>query len=388
MKPHPLPVKSSPSHGQLANAKASIPIPRLIAILLLSAVSAATAVPSTILSPVDGNVVLTSGPTEGAWSFNQHKSGGHTTVGGVGGLVNGVRVNSDDTFAWDCNLQVNGNKNADAGQPVYAIADGYIDTSVIGWGGSSSGQVLLRHTAQNGSTYYSGTVHLTNLITRTNNRFVSAGTILGNVGRVGATNDHLHFAVYDQVNGRLVSRNSTIIPTTAAARRNRAPSLTTVNVGQSLGNVTLSFNGYDPDGDAMIFEAVITKTDGATVSMRKVQSVRGNHGTATFPLALLGQLTTGLSYNVSVIVIDSKAARSFPRTATFRFNRIAVGSGALAMDHFANLNEGIMGYWTGQTSQDNTFDYRRYSSGNSLAQRRGSSEVWIYNGQWANARIW
>jgi hypothetical protein len=173
---------------------------------LVFATSTCLAVPATVIAPVDGLINIGATVVTGSWAFNQHGTGAHSSSGGIG--------KCDDTMAWDANLYLANNSNADLGKPVYAIADGYVDTSVTGWGGSSYNQVLIRHTDDNRNVYYSGYLHMTNIITRTGSPFVRAGTVIGNVGRTGPgiTNDHLHFAVYDMVNGKLTSRNATIEP--------------------------------------------------------------------------------------------------------------------------------------------------------------------------------
>jgi hypothetical protein len=72
----------------------------LVVLALASAVSAQGAgLPSQVLSPVDGplQMVSTLGDCSNTqWCFNQYMMGGHVAGGGICG--------SDDTYAWDANL--------------------------------------------------------------------------------------------------------------------------------------------------------------------------------------------------------------------------------------------------------------------------------------------
>ncbi|MES2598732.1 MAG: peptidoglycan DD-metalloendopeptidase family protein [Verrucomicrobiota bacterium] len=168
--------------------------------------AAAQAVPASVTAPIDGPVRIGSTSSQGTWRFYQYTGIAHTTTGGVGGC--------DDTKAWDANLSSSTSNDADAGKPVYAVADGYVDVSIYKWDLYGANQVLLRHTDTNGTTYYSGYLHMRNIIAKVSNTFVRAGTTIGYVSNVGVPdgNNHLHFAVYDKVGSKLVSRNTIIQP--------------------------------------------------------------------------------------------------------------------------------------------------------------------------------
>ncbi|MDZ7879800.1 MAG: PKD domain-containing protein [Saprospiraceae bacterium] len=166
---------------------------QLLLTLLLGQITLLAQVPSSILSPVTG----------GNWVHNQHRTGGHTSSGGIGGC--------DDTYAWDSNLNTPV-WNSDDGKPVYPVADGVIITSITGWGGTSYGQILIEHTNSNGTKWYSGYLHMKN-ITRVNGQFVTKNTVIGNVSNISPSTltSHLHFAVYNKnSSGKLISANATI----------------------------------------------------------------------------------------------------------------------------------------------------------------------------------
>lgn len=136
------------------------------------------------------------------WSFWQRCGSGHEAGGGIGG--------ANDLRALDINKN-SPSHNSDAGQAVYAVEDGFVQT-FDGWGGSSFGQLLLEHTNSNGSKWYSGYLHMSNIISKSNGRFFRKGDKIGEVGRVGANNDHLHFAVYNRLsNDELESVSTTIV---------------------------------------------------------------------------------------------------------------------------------------------------------------------------------
>lgn len=114
----------------------------------------------------------------------------HAPGRGVGG--------ADDSFALDYNRNTP-SFDADAGQPVYAVADGTIHQG-NGWGGNSVGQILINHTETDGTPWSSGYLHMRSKTTATT---VRRGDQIGVVGNVGVPdgNNHLHFAVYRGHNG-------------------------------------------------------------------------------------------------------------------------------------------------------------------------------------------
>jgi hypothetical protein len=207
--------------------------------------STSTAVPFTVFSPVDGYFTQSAtcarqpnSTQEKPWYFWQRSTcygTGHTSNGGVGGAV----VKADDTYAWDMSKN-SPNFDDDRGMPVYAVADGVImnNSDAVGWGGGSSGQLLIEHT-DGSNTWYSGYLHMDNITSKKNQptrsqRTVRAGEQIGRVGTVGASNYHLHFAVYTKnASGKFISQNATIVP----RGQLNAPSLVS-STGSEGNNVT------------------------------------------------------------------------------------------------------------------------------------------------------
>ena len=193
-----------------------------IGFFLLFGISLTGQVPEKILSPVKGSLsdMETGGPacsgtrTETHWCFNQWGANGcitpftHCSDGGI--------QDADDTYAWDGNLT----NDKDGGLPVYSIADGIIDETISGWGGTSVGQILIKHTEPNGKVWYSGFNHLHNIdgsdlttASFTNGQYIKSGEQIGVIGNKGTTNNHLHFAIYewDFEDNKLVSQDAEII---------------------------------------------------------------------------------------------------------------------------------------------------------------------------------
>lgn len=137
-------------------------------------------VPSRIIMPVDGS----------GWR-DAPGSPSHTESGGIGG--------ADDRNALDLNLGTAA-ENFDKGKPVYAPADGWVESGFNGWGGGSRGQLLLRHKNPDGSTYYCGFLHMTGItgLKATPNAYVQAGNLIGYISNVSPDSipDHLHLACY------------------------------------------------------------------------------------------------------------------------------------------------------------------------------------------------
>ncbi len=172
----------------------------------LSKMAVAAARPTSILSPVEGPLRVTSsnlGISDGRWEFNRHQSGLHRAQGGMGG--------SDDTNAWDINLYEPQNRNADVDKRVYAVAEG----DVVPFAGvtlpNSCNAVLIAHPNKEAPEWWSGYLHMKSPTVQMNQR-VYPNTEIGRVGRACANNDHLHFAVYTGQNksGKLVSFNASI----------------------------------------------------------------------------------------------------------------------------------------------------------------------------------
>ena len=128
-------------------------------------------------------------PVVGSSWTNARGSSLHAPGKGIGG--------ADDSYAFDLNQS----GDADAGKPVYAVADGEIYTG-NGWGGKSYGQILINHTESNGGEWSTGYLHLVNIMQTTGK--VHKGQIIGYIGNKSPTPNlpnHLHFAVYKGHNG-------------------------------------------------------------------------------------------------------------------------------------------------------------------------------------------
>jgi hypothetical protein len=173
-------------------------------------------------------VSLTSGSTLSASNLLFPVSGsGWTHTPGSPYHSKGSGFNgADDTYALDLNKNTP-KFDSDKGTAVTPIAGGKIVTSYH-LGGRSSGKsswVLVEHSTplklDDGTVlnkWYSGYMHMNAIISNNNN--VGTSTVLGYVSNQGATNNHLHFAIYSGKNtkGGLVSIN---IATKLKAFRNK-----------------------------------------------------------------------------------------------------------------------------------------------------------------------
>jgi TolB protein len=164
---------------------------------------------SKVLSPVVGHleVVNTDTACSGTqWCFNQHQSGGHAEGGGI--------CQADDTMAWDANLNTPA-FDSDKDKDVFAVAPGVVAQRFGGCinAGGSFGQVLVQHTTSNGTTWWSGYLHMARIKVSLGQE-VTQRTVLGSISNVGVDNgnNHLHFAIYTGSNtlGGLQSFNATI----------------------------------------------------------------------------------------------------------------------------------------------------------------------------------
>ncbi len=142
--------------------------------------------------------------------YNVTGSPGHTETGGIGG--------ADDRNAMDLNRA----NDADRGAAVFAVADGWVERNIGngGWGGPGFGQLLLKHMNPDGTVYYTGYLHMTNItgLKATQGEYIRGGTQIGNVGNVSSLNPnlpyHLHFAVYEWDGTKLRSRSTTLVQKT------------------------------------------------------------------------------------------------------------------------------------------------------------------------------
>ena len=182
--------------------------------------------PSTVLSPVYGELEVNGSATEPLfsrekWQFWQHKTGGHREGWGIGG--------ADDTYAWDANLNFP-YRDTDDGKPVYAIAPGIVTET---YGGRSNtdgtfGQVLIEH-EYNKDKWWSGYLHLKDIQVKRGDQ-VTKDTLIGYISNVTGSSSnpissHLHFALYTGSNelNSLKSFDATITPRLTSTNNKFSP---------------------------------------------------------------------------------------------------------------------------------------------------------------------
>ncbi len=206
-----------------------------------------TGLPTSVLSPVIGPLRIippNSHANDGKWEFDQHKTGNHTATGGIS--------LSNDTYAWDANLYTSTNSNADAGKAVFATAPGQVVSYVGTQPGAGPGAVLIAHPNATAPVWFSGYLHLRN-VRVTLNDSVDASTVIGDVGRTGAPNEHLHFVVYSGTNtrGNLRSFN----PTITERGTGTPPTVTSITpnpVAQSDSAQLITINGTNFQTDSVV----------------------------------------------------------------------------------------------------------------------------------------
>jgi len=142
-----------------------------------------------VLAPVDGPVrAQCHWPSRrGTWAFCKHRrSGPHAS--------HGVAL-ADDSAAWDINLR----DYEDAGEWVYAVAPG----RVVRYGGRDASRyngaagVLIEHETADGDRWWSGYLHMRrDSVIVNEGDLVDVDTPIGQIGRTGTSNSHLHAVVY------------------------------------------------------------------------------------------------------------------------------------------------------------------------------------------------
>jgi murein DD-endopeptidase MepM/ murein hydrolase activator NlpD len=141
---------------------------------------------SPVRGPVERNCVWPSDPE--VWAFCKHRRARSRGV-----------ASADDTRAWDLNLP----RYADAGKPVYPVAPGRVvryGGDVLPGGGPMAG-VLVEHTTPGGTKWWSGYLHMRRDSIKVRvGQAIEVDTVLGAVGRTGASNNHLHVAIYSGTN--------------------------------------------------------------------------------------------------------------------------------------------------------------------------------------------
>lgn len=176
--------------------------------------------------PVRGEFVVT-GPenpecalTQEVWTFCQHESGFHTPSGGIG--------DADEVLAWDMNLWIGKDTNADDGRPVRPLASGRVVPYAGEFGPheNSSGAVLIEHSRTGRSCdhrpadcWWSGYLHMERIQVEDGDE-VDRSTTLGEIGDTFRFEipDHLHLVVYEGENasGRLQSVDVVFTPEPSA----------------------------------------------------------------------------------------------------------------------------------------------------------------------------
>src|SRR5215213_3643075 len=227
--------------------------------------------PPSILSPVIGPLRITSsnqGISDGKWEFNQHMTGFHSPTGGIS--------LSNDTLAWDVNLYASTSGNADTGKAVYAVADGEVVSYVGTQPGGGPGAVLIAHPNRLNPIWFSGYLHMTNVRVSLNQP-VNITTILGDIGRVGADNEHLHFVTYSGQNtrGNLLSFNAPIVErSNATANPPEIFSISPNSVNQSSTVQLITINGTNFQTNS-ILEGQAPNGQHFTVTSETVSAVDG-----------------------------------------------------------------------------------------------------------------
>ena len=259
-----------------------------------------TGLPTSVLSPVIGSLRVTTsnqGTPDGKWEFNQHGTGFHTPTGGIS--------LSNDRYSWDVNLYTPTSGNADAGKSVFAVADGQIVSYVGTAPGGGPGAVLIAHPNGQNPVWYSGYLHMKN-VRAIIGQAVNSTTIIGEIGRAGATNDHLHFVIYSGQNtrGNLHSFNAAI--TERLANGTNPPTISTINpstVNQSNESQLITINGANFQSNSII----------------EVQTPSGQSFTVT-PETISGLADESKIINITSSAITARVA--FTGGGTYEFSII------------------------------------------------------------------
>jgi hypothetical protein len=316
-----------------------------------------TGLPTSVLSPVIGPIKVTTtnqGINDGKWEFNQHSTGFHTPTGGIS--------LSNDRYAWDINLYTPTSGNADAGKTVFAVADGQVVSYVGTLPGGGPGAVLIAHPNAANPVWFSGYLHMTN-VRVTVNQLVNATTVIGEIGSVGANNDHLHFVVYSGENtrGNLRSFNTTIVE--RSTNSTNLPTITGLipdTVNQSSEPELITISGTNFHANSIV---VVERPDGVSVTLTP-QSVSVAHNESRIlevtSSSITALISVGISGTHTVSVINPSTNSSIGASELISF--------ALSQSSNLNVNArprrtpvilipGIMGSRIAKSNGDELFPY-------------------------------
>jgi len=272
--------------------------------------------PTQILSPVKGALVLASGSSS-KWAFNQHKTGVHKANKGIG--------NADDTYAWDINLNYP-SYDSDNGKPVYAVDSGIVSQTYGGMLNTNGtlGQVLIEHS--NGSKkWWSGYLHMKN-IQVSKGSVVTKNTVIGYISNVGVPKNgngvkpnHLHFSVYSGENkfGKLKSFNLSIQERSGGSQTNK-PILSLVE-GIDFGN--------SPSRSLKLRDKAIIRLN--VSNAHTVQVNFDNQGDYEVSKSIGSDGTYNFEYQFNKIDYTSEST-DFWKKDNIRFTATAYGTGGLS----------------------------------------------------------
>jgi pimeloyl-ACP methyl ester carboxylesterase len=322
--------------------------------------------PSSVLSPVLGPLRMTTsnlGINDGKWEFNQHKLGSHSPTGGIS--------LSNDTLAWDVNLYTPTSGNGDVGKAVFAVSDGEVVSYVGTPPGGGPGAVLIAHPNKSNPIWFSGYLHMTN-VRVTLNQQVTPSTVVGEISRVGAENDHLHFVVYSgqDTRGNLQSFNATVLERSASTIDPPAiSSIVPSDVVQSNDPQTLTINGANFQSSSII-EVEDPNGHFFTITPEPSSSVQQNArivGTTAATITARVPFTFEGTYTLSVINRPTGSATAGLNDATTDGAALTGGSFALSLSNRVNVSPslrrtpviiipGMMGSRIGERISGNFFD--------------------------------
>jgi pimeloyl-ACP methyl ester carboxylesterase len=312
--------------------------------------------PTSVLSPVIGALRVTSTNEhnpDGKWEFNQHKMGYHSPTGGIS--------LSNDTNAWDVNLYTSTSGNVDAGKTVFAVADGQVVSYVGTLPGGGPGAVLIAHPNAANPVWFSGYLHMTNVRVALN-QIVNATTIIGEIGKIGADADHLHFVVYSGQNTRGNLQSFNIPITERSASTTNLPTINSIvpdHVTQSIESQTLVISGnnfqpnsiielQDPNGQYF----TITPDTTSVVDNARITQITSTSITARVPFAFDGTYTVTVINRPSNLTNITSSSFSFPASANYE----VISSPNFMNDTPVVLIPGIMGSRLGKKLIGNIYD--------------------------------